>query len=257
MDGTGHVTQSCTKVVAVLPLPHLFMGTTALSLSAATPDCPSRFWNHGRVTQPGYDELASVYDEAFPAGFTSVVERHAAAVFAEDLLATGLSGPVLDIGCGAGHVTHDLSLRGLDVVGLDPSPAMLALAQERYPGLRWILGDATLDQLPPVYRALAGVVARFSLIHVNPRNVPDILTRWAERLQLGGYVMVAFQCSEDPTLPVREFDHKVAPAWRWHPDAMAAALTRAGLSERWRVVTQADDLHRFPECHLVHQLRSR
>lgn len=133
---------------------------------------------------------------------------------------------------------------------------MLALAQERYPGMRWILGDATLAQFPHEHRVLAGVVARFSLIHVNPRNVPDILTRWAERLQLGGYVMVAFQCSEDPTLPVRGFDHKVAPAWRWHPDAMAAALARAGLSERWRVVTTADDVHRFPECHIVHQLGS-
>jgi len=207
------------------------------------------------TTQPGYDVLASAYDEAFPAGFTSVVERHAAAIFAEDLLAAGLSGLVLDIGCGAGHVTHNLSLRGLEVMGLDPSPAMLGLAQQRYPELRWVLGDASLTQLLDDRRALAGIIARYSLIHVDPERVPGILATWAERLQPEGHVLVAFQCSEDPALPVREFDHKVAPAWRWHPQAMAEVMNRAGFSERWRLVTAADDQHRFAECHLVLQLR--
>ena len=43
----------------------------------------------------------------------------------------------------------------------------------------------------------------------------------------------------------------VARAWRWHPDAMAAALRTAGLSERWRLVTPPDDMPRIAECHLV------
>jgi SAM-dependent methyltransferase len=208
-----------------------------------------------RVTvQPGYDELASAYDKAFPTGYSCAVERHAVAIFADELVATGLAGPVLDIGCGAGHVAHDLSVSGLDVVGLDPSRAMLALAQQRYPGLRLVQGDATLSSLPDGLRPWVGIMARFSLIHVDPESVPRILDIWVKRLQPGARVMVAFQCSEDPEPPVREFDHKVARAWRWHPDALAAVLSSAGLSERWRVVTQPDDTHRFSECHLVHEL---
>jgi hypothetical protein len=35
---------------------------------------------------------------------------------------------------------------------------------------------------------------------------------------------------------------------------MAEALTATGLSERWRLVTPAGGVHRFVECHLVHQL---
>ena len=201
--------------------------------------------------QPGYNEMAYVYDEAFPTGYTSAVERHAVAIFAEDLVAAGPSGPVVDVGCGAGHIAYDLSSRGLDVVGVDPSTAMLALGQQRYPDLSWVLGDATLAQLTEGYPALAGIIARFSLIHVAPETLPGILTTWVQRLQLGAQVMVAFQCSDDPARPVREFDHRVARAWRWHPDAMAAALRTAGLSERWRLVTTPDDMHRFAECHLV------
>jgi ubiquinone/menaquinone biosynthesis C-methylase UbiE len=206
------------------------------------------------TTQPGYDELASAYDAAFPAGYASALERHAVALFVDEVVATGLSGPLVDVGCGTGHIAFDIASRGLDVVGLDPSTAMLTLAEQRYPDMRWLMGDASLSTLPEGYPALAGIIARFSLIHVEPQTIPDILAAWVRRLRLGANVMVAFQCSEDSTRPVREFDHRVARAWRWHPDAMATEMSNAGLSERWRVVTQPDDVHRFTECHLAFRL---
>ena len=39
--------------------------------------------------------------------------------------------PVLEVGCGTGRVAVPLALAGADVVGIDPSPAMLALARRR------------------------------------------------------------------------------------------------------------------------------
>ncbi|WP_203337672.1 class I SAM-dependent methyltransferase [Nocardioides limicola] len=203
--------------------------------------------------QPGYDELASAYDEAFPVAYTSAVERHAVAIFADAVLASGLTGTVLDIGCGTGHVAHDLSKRGIDVVGVDPSEAMLALAAKRYPDIRWSQGDARISHLAADDR-LAGIIARFSLIHLDPQVVPEILTAWVERLQPGAHVLVAFQCSDDAAEPVVEFPHRVARAWRWRPDALSTALTAAGLSEKWRSIASPDDLHRYPECHLLHQI---
>ena len=165
--------------------------------------------------QPGYDEVAEAYQEAFPEGFTSALERHAVAIFAADLLATGESGLVLDVGCGTGHVTRDLSLRGLEVLGVDPSRRMLRVAQRCYPGMRWIVGDATLASLGEDQIDLSGIIARFSLIHVNPRDLPAVLMGWARRLRPGAHVLIAFQCSEDPLVPVCEFDHQAARAWRW------------------------------------------
>ncbi|WP_148573184.1 class I SAM-dependent methyltransferase [Nocardioides caldifontis] len=201
------------------------------------------------VEQPGYDALAEAYDEAFPSGYVSAVERHAVGAFADELLAAGLSGPVVDVGCGTGHVTADLASRGLDVVGVDPSEGMLAIARRRYPSLRWVQGDALPSTLSG--SSFGGVLARFSLIHVPPDEVPVVLAAWVARLAPGGLVLVAFQCADDGEPPVVEFDHKVAPAWRWHPDAMASTLEAVGLQERWRLVTQRDAVRRFADCHLV------
>jgi SAM-dependent methyltransferase len=49
---------------------------------------------------------------------------------------------LLEIGCGTGHFTKWLASRGLQVVGLDRSPAMLAELHKREPELRVILSDA-------------------------------------------------------------------------------------------------------------------
>lgn len=208
-----------------------------------------------RVTeQAGYDAMASVYDTAFPTGYASIVERHAVALFVDEVAACGQPGPVVDVGCGAGHIAHDLAARGLDVVGLDPSAAMLALAKKRYPEIPWRLDDARLEGLPVGHPQLAAILARFSLIHADPATVPNIFAAWATRLLRGAHVLVAFQCSDDPDRPVIEFDHRVARAWRWHPDAMAAAMEGEGFIERWRLVTRPDDSHRFAECHLLCRL---
>lgn len=51
---------------------------------------------------------------------------------------------ILDLGCGTGLLTRELATPGREVVGVDPSPAMLAVAR-RHPGaerVRWIEGDA-------------------------------------------------------------------------------------------------------------------
>lgn len=201
------------------------------------------------TTQPGYDALAEAYDEAFPEGYASALERRAVALWADEVRASGLTGPVVDVGCGTGHVTADLASAGLDVVGVDPSRGMLEVARRSHPDVRFVEGDATLDGFDDG-GPLAGLLARFSLIHVPPDALPGVVQEWSRRLPPGAWLMVAFQCADDPDDPVVAFDHRVARAWRWHPDAMADVLASAGIVERWRLVAQRDDAHRFDECHL-------
>ncbi len=53
---------------------------------------------------------------------------------------------IIDLGCGTGLLTRELALPGREVAGVDPSPAMLAVAR-RYPEaerVRWIEGDSTV-----------------------------------------------------------------------------------------------------------------
>lgn len=53
---------------------------------------------------------------------------------------------VLDAGCGFGRIAIELHHRGVDVVGVDLDPDLLARARRRAPHLDWRLGDlATFD----------------------------------------------------------------------------------------------------------------
>jgi demethylmenaquinone methyltransferase/2-methoxy-6-polyprenyl-1,4-benzoquinol methylase len=57
----------------------------------------------------------------------------------EHVVASLQPGRTLDVACGTGYLTRDL--RG-EVVGLDASEAMVAIAAERMPGARFVVGDA-------------------------------------------------------------------------------------------------------------------
>lgn len=52
---------------------------------------------------------------------------------------------ILDLGCGTGVLTRELAIPGRQIIGVDPSAAMLAFAR-RQPGaenVQWIEGDAS------------------------------------------------------------------------------------------------------------------
>ncbi|MGX5359837.1 class I SAM-dependent methyltransferase [Kocuria sp. KH4] len=133
-------------------------------------------------TQPGYDALAEQYELTFPDPFQTPLERHAVATFADMVLVHHSESTVVDIGCGTGHVTADLAHHGLHVMGIDPSEAMLDIARRSHPEVAFRRGEANLndspgptDQLVP----LRGVLARFSLIHVDPHRIGGVLASWA------------------------------------------------------------------------------
>jgi SAM-dependent methyltransferase len=48
---------------------------------------------------------------------------------------------VLDAGCGSGRVAIELARRGVEVVGSDVNPSMLAAARERAPHVDWVESD--------------------------------------------------------------------------------------------------------------------
>lgn len=205
-------------------------------------------------TQPGYEELAEQYELTFPDPFQTPLERHAVAAFADMVLDSPGEGQVLDIGCGTGHVTAELASCGLRVVGIDPSHAMLNVARRSHPDVLFCQGDADLSGSPELTRQqvpIQGVLARFSLIHIDPHLLGRVLDSWAKPMPTGGVVLLAFQSTDRDGQLVAPFDHAVAPAWRWHPDEMSMRLAHAGFHEVWRTMSHPDSLHRFPECHLA------
>ncbi|MFD6415314.1 class I SAM-dependent methyltransferase [Streptomyces sp. NPDC060194] len=201
------------------------------------------------VTRDGYDAAASVYAEMFrEAHREKPLDRAVLQVFAEYV---GGGGVVADLGCGPGHVTAYLAESGLDVFGIDASPAMIALAREAYPRLRFEIGDMARLEIPDA--TLAGILSRWSVIHTPPAELPPVLAEFARILASGGHLLLGFSATDDGCDPPQVFDHAVAPAYRWSPDHLAGLLGDHGLAEVARTIRapQPTDQRPFPAVHLL------
>ena len=75
-------------------------------------------------------------------------------------------GTVLDLGCGPGKpMAEYLIANGLDVCGVDSSPAMIAMARENLPGREFIVADMRTLSLG---RRFSGILAWDSFFHLTP-----------------------------------------------------------------------------------------
>jgi magnesium-protoporphyrin O-methyltransferase len=101
-----------------------------------------------------------------------------------DYLPTDLSGKrVLDAGCGTGALSVAAAERGADVLAIDLSATLVALAKERLPSK---LNAGSIDfKLGDMSDAALGefdhVVAMDSLIHYNWKDVVEVLAGFAGR----------------------------------------------------------------------------
>ena len=99
-----------------------------------------------------------------------------------------VDGPVADVGCGTGRLTAYLAGLGLDVVGIDLSPGMVAVARRTYPSLRFEVGSMTALDLPD--GGVAGVLAWYSIIHTPPEGLPSVVAELRRVLAPGGHLLL-------------------------------------------------------------------
>jgi ubiquinone/menaquinone biosynthesis C-methylase UbiE len=203
------------------------------------------------VTAAAYDAVSARYAE-FARGELDALplDRAVLAAFADHVRAEG-GGLVADLGCGEGRIGAHLAGLGLDVTGIDLSPALLEIARATYPGLRFETGS--MHALPLGDATLAGVVSWYSVIHAAPGDVPAYLAEFARVLQPGGHLLAAF--FEAVNEPVTAYDHKVTPAYRWPVDELAALAGEAGFTEVGRMSREPRDGERFRRGHLLMRRR--
>ncbi|MGH2751246.1 MAG: class I SAM-dependent methyltransferase [Actinomycetota bacterium] len=140
-------------------------------------------------------------------------------------LATELSASwIIDIGCGTGLLTCELARRGHQMIGVDPSGAMLDVARARPGGelVRWVEGDASrLDQSQVDLAIMTGHVAQ---VIADDDGWHQTLAAIHRALGPGG--RVAFE-SRNPS----------ARAWgAWTPQASRRQIDHPGLGpvEVWQ-----------------------
>jgi SAM-dependent methyltransferase len=94
---------------------------------------------------PYHADLAHVHDDGFGAP-----ARGAAETLLGALARAGVSsGRVVDLACGSGILSQRLCDAGFDVLGIDLSPDMLALARRRAPKAEFVEGSLLSAELPP------------------------------------------------------------------------------------------------------------
>lgn len=95
----------------------------------------------------------------------------------------------LDLGCGNGALTAELAARGLAVRGVDASRAMVELARQAHPDLRFDVADATDFEL----EAPVDVVFSNAVLHwIDRDRQPQALACVARALVPGGQFV--FEC---------------------------------------------------------------
>lgn len=135
-------------------------------------------------------------------------------------------GPVADLGCGPGHVTAHLAGLGMDVVGLDLSPGMVARARATYPDLAFEVADiVALGERPGRF---AGLLAMYSLIHFDAAGLAAALRACHAALCPGGELCTAVHLGEGVVRPGEMWGVPVALNFHlFAPGALDAALRAA------------------------------
>jgi magnesium-protoporphyrin O-methyltransferase len=140
---------------------------------------------------------------------------------------------LLDAGCGTGALALAAAARGADVVAVDVSPRLVALAAERAAGeasvdrIRWLAGD----MLSADHGKFDFAVAMDSLIHYSPADIEAAVALLAERSSQAALITFA------PATPLLRTMHalgKLFPRRDRSPAIVPVAHERllAGLSAR-------------------------
>jgi SAM-dependent methyltransferase len=184
------------------------------------------------IVESGYDAIADRYAEAIRTGrgpetfFRSFLARLL------ELIPEG--GTVLDLGCGAGLVTADLTTRAR-VVGVDLSAAQLELARRNAPAARLVRSDMVELAFAP--GSFDAVVAFWTLIHVRREVHASLFERIHGWLKPGGLFAGTLGSGDNPADHVPDF-HGAPMYWsHFDGDTNRGLLRDAGFD-----LVQADEI---------------
>jgi SAM-dependent methyltransferase len=149
-----------------------------------------------------WEWLADSYERSDPAGwsvvlhpgaprwFNRTIDRLQARAWARALGGCGLSvgARVLDVGCGTGRWLERTREAGMVPVGVDRTPAMLAIAAERLPGCP--LAAAEAQRLPFADASFDGVFAVTVLQHIPWAEQAQALREMARVLRPGAPLLL-------------------------------------------------------------------
>jgi SAM-dependent methyltransferase len=138
-------------------------------------------------------------------------------------------GPACDLGCGPGHIARYLQARGVEVCGVDLSPAMVERARRLTPGVEFCQGDMMALEVSD--GAWAGIVAFYSIIHIPRGDLAQALRELWRVLRPGGILLLAFHIGDDSIHLDEWWGQKVCvDFFFFRSEEVAAYLREAGFA---------------------------
>lgn len=140
------------------------------------------------------------------------------------------TGPVVEVGCGPGHVTAYLAEAGADATGLDLTPEMVDEARRRYPDGVYEVGDLRALMRPVNGSGWAAVLGWYSLIHLGASELPGAVDALVRPLAADGRLVLALHAGAEVRHNGTWFDHPIDLDFVFHePGDVVALVERAGL----------------------------
>lgn len=178
-------------------------------------------------TQTSYDQVATEYAEKFKDEMDDKpFDRECLDRLAREV---GPLGPICDLGCGPGQIARYLHRQGVDTLGVDLSPRMVAEAQRLNPETHFHQGN--MLSLPDADNSWGGIAAFYCIIHIPREKIVDALREMKRVLKPGGVLLITFHIGNE----IKHLDDwwekpvKLDFAF-FQPDEMETWLMEAGLA---------------------------
>jgi uncharacterized protein YceH (UPF0502 family) len=174
-----------------------------------------------------YDSVATAYADHL---VDELVDAHLETWLLNRVAAHADGGPVVEVGCGPGHVTAYLADAGADATGVDLSPRMVAEARRRFPGGSYEVGDLRRLMRPTTAPGWSAVLAWYSLIHLAASELPAAVAALARPLVPGGWLVLALHAGSDVRHVDAWFEQPVDLDFvLFEPEDVVAVVESAGL----------------------------
>jgi ubiquinone/menaquinone biosynthesis C-methylase UbiE len=201
-----------------------------------------------------HEATAASYDEDVTAVF-GIYHRFLLDPFLDRVAESAGPGRALDLGCGTGVIAVSLVQRGFDVVGVDHSPDMLAIAEQKLADSR---SSGTYELMTGDVRSLPLPSAEFDcvtcqgLLH-HLENIRPCIAELVRVLKPGGFFYVSEPCLN--TTPLKRIGASV-----WHKLRAPRAMHEDGIPESVETPIDANALRsvltdsgvRFETVFLTH-----
>jgi uncharacterized protein YceH (UPF0502 family) len=138
--------------------------------------------------------------------------------------------PLVEVGCGPGHVTNFLARAGARATGIDLTPAMVEEARRRFPDGDYVVGDLRSLMRPAGDPGWGAVLAWYSLCHLAPGELTNAVSALTRPLVPGGWLVVALHAGTGTRVLDSWFDTEVDVTFVLHdPAQLRSVVDAAGL----------------------------